>query len=216
MLSVDYLFYAISSAIDEQVSRIQRYINKRDKENKNEVFKRSTIFLMQLNFQFLSIAYRMCMLGNRLLSDENSGNCTKEEGSPLWNLYCKYQDELVEGIGAIGANITNRVVKCDPYFESHNTSRVQGIKGLASGVFLGIDHYLDTFLKFLKTFLLQWIIENLGAWHLTEGQIVARTMNPVDVELLDQPPYNQVVGDLTTTFTILVGIYFPSVTGMAH
>ena len=41
-------------------------------------------------------------------------------------------------------------------------------------------------------------------------------MNPVDVELLDQPAYNQVVGDLTTTFTILVGIYFPSVTGMSN
>lgn len=79
----------------------------------------------------------MCLLGNRLLSQENSGNCTKEEGSALWNLYCKYQDEIVEGVTNIGANLTSRVVKCDPYFLSHNTSLVPGIRGLASGVFMG-------------------------------------------------------------------------------
>lgn len=80
----------------------------------------------------------MCLLGNRLLSEENSGNCTKEEGSALWNLYCKYQEDIVEGVSAIGANLTSRVVKCDPYFLSHNTSLVPGIRGLASGVFMGI------------------------------------------------------------------------------
>ncbi|XP_045025861.1 solute carrier family 12 member 4 isoform X2 [Daphnia magna] len=134
----------------------------------------------------------MCLLGNRLLSQEHSGNCTKEEGSALWNLYCKYQDELVEGVTTIGANLTSRAVKCDPYFLSHNTSLVPGIRGLASGVFM----------------------ENLGAWHLGEGQVVARTMNPVDIETLDQPTYNQVLADISTTFTLLVGIYFPSVTGI--
>ncbi|KAI9564397.1 hypothetical protein GHT06_008136 [Daphnia sinensis] len=134
----------------------------------------------------------MCLLGNRLLSQEHSGNCTKEEGSALWNLYCKYQDELVEGVTTLGANLTNRMVKCDPYFVSHNTSLVPGIRGLASGVFM----------------------ENLGAWHLADGQIVARTMNPVDIETLDQPSYNQVLADISTSFTLLVGIYFPSVTGI--
>ncbi|XP_059352161.1 solute carrier family 12 member 4-like isoform X6 [Daphnia carinata] len=134
----------------------------------------------------------MCLLGNRLLSQEHSGNCTKEEGSALWNLYCKYQDELVEGVTTLGANLTSRVVKCDPYFLSHNTSLVPGIRGLASGVF----------------------IENLGAWHLSDGQVVARTMNPVDIETLDQPTYNQVLADISTSFTLLVGIYFPSVTGI--
>ncbi len=57
------------------------------------------------------------------------------------------------------------------------------------------------------------VAENLGAWHLSEGQLVAKTMNPVDIELLDQPSHNQVVADITTSFTLLVGIYFPSVTG---
>ena len=43
--------------------------------------------------------------------------------------------------------------------------------------------------------------------------MVARTMNPVDIERLDQPSYNQVLADISTSFTLLVGIYFPSVTG---
>ena len=82
------------------------------------------------------------MLGNRLLSDENSGNCTKEEGSPLWNLYCQYTDvmvdQLVGGSGAgAGNNRTIQVARCDPYFESHNVTLIPGIRGLASGVFLG-------------------------------------------------------------------------------
>lgn len=62
--------------------------------------------------------------------------------------------------------------------------------------------------------LFMFLLENLGAWHLGEGQVVARTMNPVDIETLDQPTYNQVLADISTTFTLLVGIYFPSVTGM--
>lgn len=55
--------------------------------------------------------------------------------------------------------------------------------------------------------------ENLGGWHLDQGQLIGTTLNPVDIEVLDQPVYNQVVADITTTFTLLVGIYFPSVTG---
>jgi hypothetical protein len=59
-----------------------------------------------------------------------------------------------------------------------------------------------------------FLLENLGAWHLGEGQVVGKTMNPVDIETLDQPPYNQVMADISTTFTLLVGIFFPSVTGI--
>ena len=89
------------------------------------------------------------MLGNRLLSDEHSGNCTKEEGSPLWELYCKYTDVLVDqlvGGGGGGINRTIQVARCDSYFESHNVTRIPGIRGLASGVFLGnflchINHF---------------------------------------------------------------------------
>lgn len=79
----------------------------------------------------------MCLLGNRLLAKELDDNCTKAEGSPLWNQFCQYQEELIEGVAALGTNLTTQVIKCDSYFESHNVSVVQGIRGLASGVFLG-------------------------------------------------------------------------------
>ena len=68
--------------------------------------------------------FRMCFLGNRLLKEEHSGNCTKEEGSPLWNLFCSLNNRTL-------------VYECDPYFEAHSTSMVRGVKGLQSGVFFG-------------------------------------------------------------------------------
>lgn len=96
-----------------------------------------------LHITCLYIDHRMCVLGNRLLSEEHSGNCTKEEGSPLWNLYCNYTDVVVEGLGG-GINRTVKMPQCDSYFESHNTTLVKGIPGLASGAFLGITHVVST------------------------------------------------------------------------
>uniref|UniRef100_A0A6B2E4U6 Putative amino acid transporter n=1 Tax=Phlebotomus kandelakii TaxID=1109342 RepID=A0A6B2E4U6_9DIPT len=115
----------------------------------------------------------MCVLGNRLLKDIPIENCTQEEGGQLWNLFCAEQP-------------------CDPYFLSHNTSTVRGIRGLASGVFF----------------------ENLLPAFLEEGQYITYGNNPRDVEQLGRPTFNQVYADLTTSFTILIGIFFPSVTGI--
>uniref|UniRef100_UPI003892A22D hypothetical protein n=1 Tax=Pseudomonas aeruginosa TaxID=287 RepID=UPI003892A22D len=55
--------------------------------------------------------------------------------------------------------------------------------------------------------------DNIKASWLEDGQFIARTMNPEDIERLDRPSYNQVMADITTSFTILIGIFFPSVTG---
>lgn len=56
--------------------------------------------------------------------------------------------------------------------------------------------------------------ENLGGNFLEKGQVVAYGSNPVDIDNLNQPSYNQVFNDITTSFTILIGIFFPSVTGI--
>uniref|UniRef100_A0A1Q3G591 Putative amino acid transporter n=2 Tax=Culex tarsalis TaxID=7177 RepID=A0A1Q3G591_CULTA len=82
--------------------------------------------------------------------------------------------------------------ECDPYFKEHNVSLVRGIKGLRSGVFF--DNIFPSFLK--------------------EGQFISYGMDPDDIEPLDRPSYNQVFADCTTAFTILIGIFFPSVTGI--
>ncbi|KAK7863464.1 hypothetical protein R5R35_010501 [Gryllus longicercus] len=81
---------------------------------------------------------------------------------------------------------------CDPYFVNNNVSIVQGIKGLASGVLL--DNVQNSFLEL--------------------GQYIAQSKEPDEIERLDKPSYNQVFADCTTSFTILIGIFFPSVTGI--
>jgi len=81
---------------------------------------------------------------------------------------------------------------CDPYYEANEVSIVRGIKGLSSGVFL----------------------DNVENFFLESGQFIAQTRDPEDIEPLDRPIFNQVVADITTSFTILIGIFFPSVTGI--
>uniref|UniRef100_A0A6M2DW34 Putative amino acid transporter n=1 Tax=Xenopsylla cheopis TaxID=163159 RepID=A0A6M2DW34_XENCH len=81
---------------------------------------------------------------------------------------------------------------CDPYYLAHNVTTQRGIRGLASGVFK----------------------ENVWASFLEEGQYIAYSANPEDIEQMDRPTYNQVFADITTSFTILIGIFFPSVTGI--
>ncbi|XP_041842659.1 solute carrier family 12 member 6-like isoform X2 [Melanotaenia boesemani] len=82
---------------------------------------------------------------------------------------------------------------CDEYFNSNNFSEIQGIPGLASGI----------------------ISENLWSSYLSKGDVVEKrslrsshVAHPASIER----PY--VFADITTSFTLLVGIFFPSVTGI--
>ncbi|XP_069971636.1 solute carrier family 12 member 4 [Penaeus vannamei] len=81
---------------------------------------------------------------------------------------------------------------CDQYFHDHNVSLRNAIVGLSSGVFSA----------------------NLGSHFMEDGQIIASTDNPDDYESLNNPTYNQIIIDITTSFTVLVGIFFPSCTGI--
>ncbi|XP_075215520.1 solute carrier family 12 member kcc isoform X2 [Lycorma delicatula] len=119
---------------------------------------------------------KMCVLGTRLLKDIPITQCNKTENGPLYNIFCS----------------GNSSASCDPYFKEHNISIVNGIKGLASGVFL--DNVADSFLE--------------------NGQYIAQTKDPEEIQRLDRPTYNQVFADITTSFTLLIGIFFPSVTGI--
>ncbi|KAK9751887.1 Amino acid permease [Popillia japonica] len=84
-------------------------------------------------------------------------------------------------------------VTCDPYFLNNDVTVVQGIKGIASGVLL--DNLYDSFLE--------------------AGQFIARGNAKEDVNNNDvSQTFNQVMVDITTSFTILIGIFFPSVTGI--
>ncbi|XP_017045012.1 solute carrier family 12 member 6 isoform X1 [Drosophila ficusphila] len=115
---------------------------------------------------------QMCVLGKRLLKDIPIANCTKED-SFMRDIYCP------------GG-------KCEEYFLANNVTQVQGIKGLASGVF-----YDNIFPSFLE-----------------KGQFIAYGKNAVDIENTSGQSYNQIMADITTSFTLLIGIFFPSVTGI--
>lgn len=58
-----------------------------------------------------------------------------------------------------------------------------------------------------------FISENIWDSFLEDGQYLAYDNQPKDVDKMTTSSYNQIQADLTTTFTILIGIFFPSVTG---
>ncbi|XP_020289560.1 solute carrier family 12 member 4 isoform X2 [Pseudomyrmex gracilis] len=121
-------------------------------------------------------ALKLCLLGKRLLKDLNVlTDCNKNVSGLLHKIYCG-----------------NSTTKCDPYYLENNLTIVNGIRGLASGVFL----------------------ENIWDKFQEEGQLISYGNDPKDTDILSGSSFNQIQVDLTTTFTILIGIFFPSVTGI--
>lgn len=55
--------------------------------------------------------------------------------------------------------------------------------------------------------------ENIWDSFQEEGQLIAYGKDPKDIDVMSGNTFNQIQVDLTTTFTILIGIFFPSVTG---
>lgn len=66
---------------------------------------------------------------------------------------------------------------------------------------------------FIITYYVLFIAENIFGNFLETGQYVARTHKVEDIQPLNKNSYNMVMVDITTSFTILIGIFFPSVTG---
>uniref|UniRef100_A0A803SWU4 Solute carrier family 12 member 5 n=1 Tax=Anolis carolinensis TaxID=28377 RepID=A0A803SWU4_ANOCA len=130
--------------------------------------------------------FPICLLGNRTLSRHGFDVCTKV---------------VQVGNETIGSQLwelfcSSRFLNatCDEYFEMNNVTEVQGIPGAASGL----------------------IQENLWSSYMPKGVIIEKTgMTSVPTSDgavdMDQP---YVFSDMTSYFTLLVGIYFPSVTGI--
>ncbi|XP_075884078.1 solute carrier family 12 member 6 isoform X2 [Nelusetta ayraudi] len=82
---------------------------------------------------------------------------------------------------------------CDKYFNSNNFTEINGIPGLASGI----------------------ITENLWSHYLSKGDVVEKDLLLSSNEGHPASTQHQYVfADITTSFTLLVGIFFPSVTGI--
>lgn len=81
---------------------------------------------------------------------------------------------------------------CDEYYTHNNASEVRGIKGMASGVFSA----------------------NVAAkFHDGGDAISSDGVNEPEWNLGGNAKLGYITTDIYTTFTILVGIFFPSCTG---
>lgn len=96
---------------------------------------------------------------------------------------------------------------------ANNVTHVKGIKGLASGVFY--ENVMPSFLEVTTHLTTTYLVckANHFVCILQLGQIIAYGQNPTDINNDDGTAYNQVLADITTSFTLLIGIFFPSVTG---
>ncbi|XP_041047290.1 solute carrier family 12 member 4 isoform X2 [Carcharodon carcharias] len=129
--------------------------------------------------------FKICMLGNRTLSRKLFDVCAKTTVENNLTVTTKLWD--------LFCSSKNQTETCDEYFVQNNVTEIQGIPGVASGI----------------------IKENLWSNYMAKGEILQKRSLP-SVEASGSkrnlPVY--VFADITTTFTILVGIFFPSVTGI--
>uniref|UniRef100_A0A673HW61 Solute carrier family 12 member 6-like n=1 Tax=Sinocyclocheilus rhinocerous TaxID=307959 RepID=A0A673HW61_9TELE len=83
---------------------------------------------------------------------------------------------------------------CDEYFLHHNVSQIQGIPGLTSGV----------------------IADNIWSSYSAKGDVLERGSHHSAHRAAVSNHFPYVFADITTSFTLLIGIFFPSVTGNAN
>ncbi|XP_069554204.1 solute carrier family 12 member 7 isoform X4 [Brachyistius frenatus] len=130
--------------------------------------------------------FPVCMLGNRTLQNNNFDKCLKTE--VIDNL------TVTTNLWRLFCDGPDLNATCNDFFLNNNVTEVQGIPGLTSGV----------------------ISENMWSEYGPLGMLVENkkltSLGGSDSAQDIYLPY--VVNDITTFFTLLVGIYFPSVTGI--
>uniref|UniRef100_A0A8C3WJR5 Solute carrier family 12 member 7 n=1 Tax=Catagonus wagneri TaxID=51154 RepID=A0A8C3WJR5_9CETA len=131
----------------------------------------------------------VCLLGNRTLSRRGFDVCAKVQAAG--------NGSAPTALWGLFCNSSTASSSCDPYFVQNNVTEAQGIPGVASGVLLG-EHNLWSAYADQGAF-----VEKRGA---------ASVPVPEEERGAGRLPY--VLADITTYFTLLVGIYFPSVTGI--
>ncbi|XP_053555540.1 solute carrier family 12 member 4 isoform X2 [Bombina bombina] len=131
-------------------------------------------------------AFPICFLGNRTLSRDQFDVCAKTMIVDNVTVATELWERFCGS-----SNLSSTT--CDEYFIHNNVSEINGIPGAASGI--------------LK--------DNLWSTYLQKGEIVEKSHLPsVDVLGSKSNLHMYVLADITTSFTVLVGIFFPSVTGI--
>ncbi|KAF6352415.1 solute carrier family 12 member 6 [Rhinolophus ferrumequinum] len=142
------------------------------------------IYAGAIKSSFAPPHFPVCMLGNRTLSSRHIDICSKTKEMNNMTVPSK-----LWGFFCNSSQFFNAT--CDEYFVHNNVTSIQGIPGLASGV----------------------ITENLWSNYLPKGEILEKP-SAKSSDVLGSLNHEYVLVDITTSFTLLVGIFFPSVTGI--
>ncbi|XP_076849390.1 solute carrier family 12 member 4 [Brachyhypopomus gauderio] len=130
--------------------------------------------------------FPICMLGNRTL---------------VWDVFNECAKTVVMGNETVPSKLWEKFCSsentssfhCDEYFVQNNVSKIQAIPGLASGI----------------------IRENMWGDYLEKGEILEKPqLKSVDVHGSVESFGFYVSADIAASFTLLVGIFFPSATGI--
>lgn len=184
------------------------------------VNKLASVFLACVIISILSIytgalvsafsppSFPVCMLGNMSLSQHElkDGQCVKTlrevlpqdsvNGSELFNSTAVPPSvaplEKTTDVWRLFCNSSELSAACDEHFTHNELTQIQGIPGLASGV----------------------IKENLWSSYSAKGDVLERGSSHSAHKPAVSNHYPYVFADITTSFTLLVGIFFPSVTGI--
>ncbi|XP_038224156.1 solute carrier family 12 member 4 isoform X1 [Dermochelys coriacea] len=131
-------------------------------------------------------AFPICMLGNRTLTRDHFDVCAKTTIVGNMTVATKLWELFCHS-----SNLTTD--NCDEYFLLNNVTEIAGIPGAASGI----------------------LEDNLWSNYMEKGEILEKADHPsVDVPGLKSNLHLYVFADIATSFTVLVGIFFPSVTGI--
>uniref|UniRef100_A0A8C2B993 Solute carrier family 12 member 5b n=1 Tax=Cyprinus carpio TaxID=7962 RepID=A0A8C2B993_CYPCA len=130
--------------------------------------------------------FPVCVLGNRTLASKGFDICAKTIERGNATLTTKLWRAFCD------SEFLNAT--CDEYFTSNNVSQIQGIPGITSGI----------------------LAENLFSTFMEKNSILEKRGIPavLDPEAPETNTNRYVLTDITSFFTLLVGIYFPSVTGI--
>uniref|UniRef100_UPI0037E7332D solute carrier family 12 member 4 n=1 Tax=Semicossyphus pulcher TaxID=241346 RepID=UPI0037E7332D len=130
--------------------------------------------------------FPICMLGNRTLVRDRFDVCAKT---------------VIKGNVTVPSQLWERFclpgnmssAQCDDYFIQNNVTEIQGIPGLSSGI----------------------IRENMWGDYMQKGEILEKAaLQSVDAHSAVENFGMYVSADIATSFTLLVGIFFPSATGI--
>uniref|UniRef100_A0A3P9I700 Solute carrier family 12 member 5b n=1 Tax=Oryzias latipes TaxID=8090 RepID=A0A3P9I700_ORYLA len=150
------------------------------------IFSILAVYAGVINTAFEPPTFPVCLLGNRTLISKGYDVCAKVIEIDNETVTTKLWSSFCD---SDSLNAT-----CDEYFTNNNVTEIQGIPGVTSGI----------------------LAENLFGYYLEKGMFLEKrgllsNVNP------DSPTTNSnryVLADITSFFTLLVGIYFPSVTGI--